>query len=263
MSAPLLPARSSIPFLRQEVVFTRARLAARGNTKALAPAWVKFLKRVAEVDAQQNDVWDAETIADALVVAADTDLDDFIARFFRAVEEVAGGKKSHPAYALYFSVPAYKLAAPVLGDELSAMHGWLRLAAKEKNDKLKTLLGELAPLVQAGDEAVTARDDAATTATAFRTTGGYADLVKEITTLRDATARSLEEIAESAGLGRGFARSFFRARPHKASEAEKAEKAAAREAEKKRKEEQKKALKDARDQVKAAIAGLKKVKDQG
>ena len=74
-----LQAVPSLPF-RDDLVFTCARLLADPNVSSLAKILIALIEDWTTVQSKQFDLWDAITKADALVAAADDNLDDFTAR---------------------------------------------------------------------------------------------------------------------------------------------------------------------------------------
>ena len=79
MSAPALAPSSSLTTFRDDLVFTCARLLADPNV-TLAKVLIALIGDWTMVQTKQFDLWDAITKADALVAAADDNLDDFTAR---------------------------------------------------------------------------------------------------------------------------------------------------------------------------------------
>ena len=80
MSAPALAPSSSLTTFRDDLVFTCARLLADPNVSSLAKVLIALIEDWTTVQTKQFDLWDAITKSEALVSAADDNLDDFTAR---------------------------------------------------------------------------------------------------------------------------------------------------------------------------------------
>ena len=260
MSAPALSSTSSLHTLRDDLVFTSSRLLADPLAAALEKVMAGLLKEWSEVHTEQLQHWDAQAKAEALVGAADDNLDDFIPVFANAVRALPGGEKS-ATWSLFFKVPPYAIAAPVLGDELEAVRRWSQLLGKSKEASLTAHKKQLDKLIASADHATKARNDAALANQHFRTQGKLAAFFERVTKKRDGLAAELTTMAtESETLPRNYASRFFRKRTTKVSAEEKAAKAAKKEAERQAKAQAEAAVKAAQAKVKAAMAELKAAK---
>jgi hypothetical protein len=260
MSAPALAPSSSLTVIRDDLVFTSARILADPNVATQAKVVAALLDDWSTVQTKQFDLWDAITKADALVAAADDNLDDFIPPFANAIRGLGGGDKN-PTWNLFFKVTPYELAAPVLGDELEALRRWVQLLAKGGEPTLAAFKKPLEKLIAEADAAVKARTDAALANEHFRTKGGLAEFFVDMSKQRDGIAASIDAIAaKSKTLPRNYSSRFFRKRTTKVSAEEKAAKAAKKEAERQAKAEAEALVKAAQAKVKAAMAELKAAK---
>lgn len=240
-------------------MFTSSRLLADPTAAPLEKTIASLLAEWVGVHSTQLKLWDAKAMAEALVAAADDNLDDFIPPFANAVRSLDGSKG--PTWDLFFKVAPYQIAAPVLGDGLAAVKRWSQLLGKSKVPSLKALKKPLDKLIDEADAAVKARTDAALANEHFRKEGALAEFVASVSKKRDGLAADLAAMAaKSAALPRNYASRFFRKRTTKASAEEKAAKAAKRAAEQQKKADTEAALKVAQAKVKAAMAELKAMK---
>lgn len=257
MPAPALVSTSSLTAIREDLVFTEARLLADPNVASHAKAISGLLKDWETVQKQQFAHWDAITKGDALVGAADDNLDDFIPVFANAIRGTAGEKSA--TWKLFFKVTPYEFAAPVLGNQLEAMRSWVKLLAKDK--ELGAHKKPLEKLIAEADAAVQARKNAALANEQFRTTGGLAEFLAKVSKTRDGVAAAIDGLAaKSATTSRHYTSRFFRSRTTKVSAEEKAAKAAKKEAEREAKAQAEAKVKAAQAKVKAAMAELKAAK---
>ena len=257
MPAPALALTSSLNAVREDLVFTDARLLADPNVASNAKTIQGILKDWEVVQRQQFAHWDAITKAEAQVAAADDNLDDFIPVFANSIRSTSGEKSA--TWKLFFKITPYEFAAPVLGNQLEAMRRWVQLLAKQP--ELAAHKKPLEKLIQGADAAVKARTEAALANEQFRTTGGLAKFFEKMSKTRDVVAASIDAIAaKSTALPRHYTARFFRSRTVKVSVEEKAAKAAKKEAERQAKAQAEVAVKAAQAKVKAAMAELKAAK---
>ena len=260
MPAPAIPANTALTTIREDLIFTSSRLRADATAKPLEKVIAQLLKEWPSVHATQLKLWDAMAEAEALIAAADDNLDDFIPVFASTVRGLPGGEKG-AAWGLFFKVPPYQVAAPVLGEELAVVKRWSQLLGKSKEPSLRAHKERLDQLIADADTALQARADATLANEHFRTQGELAAFVLDVTKKRDALAADLDSLAaKSSTLPRNFASRFFRRRSTKVSAEEKALKAAKKAEEKQKKAEAAAAVKAAQAKVKAAIAELKAMK---
>lgn len=257
MPAPALLSTSSLTAVRDDLVFTDARLLADPNVATHAKSIQGILTDWEVVQRQQFAHWDAITKAEALVGAADDNLDDFIPVFANSIRSTAGEKSA--TWNLFFKVTPYEFAAPVLGNQLEAMRRWVQLLAKQP--ELAAHKKPLEKLIADADAAVKARTEATLANEQFRTTGGLAKFFASMSKTRDTVAAAIDTVAaKSKTLPRNYTSRFFRSRTVKVSVEEKAAKAAKKEAERQAKAQAEAAVKTAQAKVKAAMAELKAAK---
>jgi hypothetical protein len=253
----MLPATVALPTLRDDLTFTKSRLAADPRAASQTKPVASLLGGWDAVHAEQLARWDAQAEAEARIAAADDALDDFIVAFAGRVRALPGGEKSD-LWATYFKRPPHKLAAPVLGAELDAVRRWQKLLAKDKEPTLVAVKKQLDALVADADAAVAAQTDADAANEHFRNRGSLAAYLTKVRQTRDAVAAALDGLAaKDTSLPRGYSSRFFRRRTVKISAEEKQAKAAKREAERKAKEDAEALVKAAQAKVKAAIQELR------
>ena len=257
MSAPALSPTSSLATIRDDLVFTSSRLLSDPSAKALEELIVGLLKEWSLVQNKQFKLWDDQAKADALIAAADDNLDDFIPVFAHAVRALPGGEKG-PNWSLFFRVAPYEVAAPVLGGEVEAVRRWSTLLEKSNEPTLAAKKKALDKLISNAASAVTARDEAALAGEHFRSQGDLAKFFENATRTRDSIAAELTLIAaKSETLPRNYPSRFFRKRVNKLSAEEKAAKVVRKAEAKQRKTAAEAAIKAAQAKVKAAMVELK------
>ena len=260
MPAPAIPANTALTTIREDLIFTSSRLRADPTAKPSEKVIALLLKEWASVHATQLNLWDAQAEAESMIAAADDNLDDFIPLFANTMRGLPGGEKG-AAWALFFKVAPYEIAAPVLGDELAAVKRWSQLLGKSKEAQLTAHKKHLDKLIAEAETAVKAREDAAIAGEHFRTQGALAAFVLNVAKKRDGLAADLGSLAANSSLlPRNYASRFFRRRNTKVSAEERALKAAKKLEAKQNKEEARAALKVAQAKVKAAMAELKAMK---
>jgi hypothetical protein len=258
MSAPQIPANSSLQFFREELVFSLGRTAADPAAADLSPQFKDLIDRWGPVNAQQLALWDAQTMADALVAAADDRLDALVDRLSPAVLALTGQKRSDPHYKLYFAVPPAELKRPVLGPELETIRGWLVHLAAETDPTLAALSKEFAAAVKLAGDAVKARRQADADNEQFRAKGALAVYLDDVRKTRDAIFATLEgRPAMAPTLPRDFASRFFRHRKPTANGDAKQARAEKRAAERAAAEAKAKAVAEAKAKVKDAQKALR------
>lgn len=259
MPAPKLPQKVSLQAVREELVFSMARVSAEPKAVDVAPMLAALLASWAGVNEQQLVRWDAQIAADALVSAADDRLDTLVERLSGALLAVVRQKRADPRYRLYFQVTPTELKRPVLGPQLETLRGWLTHLAVETEPVVKAVAAEFPLAVKQAGDAVKARRKADADNEQFRAKGGLATYLREVDKTRDAVYAKLDgRPAKDDTLPRGFAALFFRHRKPAAPKAsEKDARAAARAAEKAAAEATKQAVTDAKAKVREAQKALK------
>lgn len=226
MPAPKLPATISLQTVRDDLVFTEARLSADKNAKDLAAPLRKVIGKWTAVNTTQLECWDAQTRADALVTAADDDIDDFVDRLSAAVLPLVNNDRSAPLYTLYFAMSPSELKRPVLGAELELVRAWEAHLKKQTEKALKAFAVELPGLLKAADDAIKARRDADTENASFRKTGDLATFLVDVENARDELFVALDGRRSEKGRPRAWPANFYRKRqPAKVTEEDKAAKA--------------------------------------
>ena len=257
MTAPAIAQTASLAAVREDLVFTKTLLAAEKLTTH-AKTIDGLLKDWDVAQSRQYAMWDEITQSEALVTAADLALDDFIVSHSIAIDAETGKAKNNSVRTLYFKVAPHKLAAPVLGDELTEMKRWQKLLSKEKLPKVAAGKKQLDALVEDADAALKRRQDAQAENASFRATGDLAQFLAKVRRTRDAVAADLDAMAaKDPTLPRGYGSRFFRHRTTKVSVEEQQARAAKKEAERKAKADAQLKVQAARAKVKAALQDLK------
>lgn len=257
MTAPAIAPTASLATVRDDLVFTKTLLIAE-KLASQAKAIDGLLKDWDVVQSKQYALWDEVTQAEALVVAADNALDDFIVSHSLAIDAETSKAKSSAVRTLYFKVAPHELAAPVLGNELREMKRWQNLLSKEKLPKVAAGKKRLDVLVKDADAAVKRRQDAEAENARFRATGDLAKFLARVQSTRDGVAADLDAMAaKDQTLPRAYGARFFRHRTIKVSVEEKQTRAAKKEADRKAKADAQLKVQAARAKVKAALQDLK------
>ncbi|AKF03819.1 hypothetical protein [Sandaracinus amylolyticus] len=150
----------SLESVRDELIFTRARLLARPETAALAAQLDPLLARVTDVRDGQESAWQAETEAQARVDVADEDLEDSIDDVDAELKHLDRDPES-PRRRRYFKKPPSELRKLGLESTLREIEGWAASLQSEPEVSLQDLGRTLEARVAAGRDALQARTRAA------------------------------------------------------------------------------------------------------
>jgi hypothetical protein len=255
-----MPARTlihgtSFDDLRDEASFTLAALTPYSELRAYGKDLLATSKRIPLTQEQQYEVWEKQTMADAVVQHADDRLDDFTALLARETAQLENG-----IYDALFEQAPSTFVRPVLGGQLEAMRDWVEILEAHG---LKARSKELVGLIKAAESALEQERKARMEGEVFRQSGPYKKLLETLNEVRDELFGRLDDHRREHRLPHSFPSRFFRQRKVNLSEAKRAEVAAKRaEALAKAKANQE-ALKAARARMKEVQAEIRVLKKRG
>lgn len=204
-----LEADDGLDSIRSEIIFTKSRLEVREHTRIFVPPFEALLTRWTLVRAGQLAMWDAETRADALVAAADDDLDD---RTGLIIEDVTRSyEKKDPVRQRFLGKDTKSgIVRMGLATQITRLEGWpdsLRATAPlvAHADPLVGLLAE-------GRDALAARVRA-NSARADHRVSEIIAFVDDVNGVRRSTYYGLGDYAVENKLPASYPKRFFRSRP--------------------------------------------------
>ncbi|UJR83717.1 Hypothetical protein I5071_57880 [Sandaracinus amylolyticus] len=150
----------SLESVRDELIFTRARLLARPETAALAAQLDPLLARAREVRDGQESAWQAEIEAQARVDVADEDLEESIDDVDAELKHLDRDLES-PRRRRYFKKPPSDLRKLGLESTLREIEGWPASLQSEPEASLQGLGRTVETRVGAGRDALQGRTRAA------------------------------------------------------------------------------------------------------
>ena len=199
----------------REIRYTLSQIAAEplaaphvAGFQALRDEWKTILL-------QEVDILEGMAAAQAAVDKADDALDDFAGRASRAVEDFTGSNPKHPLQIHLFKGKSLsKLKRPILAGQLEAMRDWTSPLQNSGAPALVALATELAPLIQAADNAVDLQKTATQKNREFRAVGARKQLVDKLNAKRKEVFGALAKLPfEHPSLAADFPDRFFRVEP--------------------------------------------------
>ncbi|MEI7894958.1 MAG: hypothetical protein WCI05_17815 [Myxococcales bacterium] len=152
--------------------------------------------------------------ADALVVAADDALDDFVDELDKVLLRLVKNNRDDLLYAYYFGAKRpFVLKRPVLGGQLETMRTWIPSLLSASDPDLVLLGKRLEVLVAAADEALAKQAAAKEAVKTFRALGGRKSFIDRFNAVRKSTDGKLAEMPHArpeARLPMDFASRFFK-----------------------------------------------------
>jgi hypothetical protein len=208
MSVKLLsPTNTTTTNLRQQTVFTRARLTAdprgepfRGRFDALREDWRKL-------SAREFDLQDEQTTASAELLYADFEADAFVDEVDKATEQDTGLRKL-----LFGNKQPAAFKRPIAGVQLASMETWIQTLANSKLPTSKELTEKCFFVVDKAKAAVRRRNEAARALKEFNTTGARKQYTDKLNAARVEVFNHFDSLVvtnPSLGLTRQYARGFF------------------------------------------------------
>ncbi|MRG95659.1 hypothetical protein [Polyangium spumosum] len=211
--------RTALALIGSDLSYTASRFLAHEECTELAPTFVALREKCRMIQAHEQQLRDAIVDAQALVDHANDGLDDFVKDFASTLDKLVGDDRNHPLFKHYFGgkTPS-DFAKPVLGKQLEAMAAWVSSLQKSEHAALNTLAPELAALIEKGETAKKAKENAELARDQFRDVGERHAFVEEVNARRKESFGVLAKMPhEKPGLPANFADRFFRreARPVK------------------------------------------------
>jgi hypothetical protein len=175
-------------------VYTVARLLANPLTASYAEAFERLLELWAEVNAEELRMRAAIVRAQALVSAADDDLDALTKTILGAVLISYGNDRKHPEYLRYAGKKNMtQINRPVLGPQLEQVRPWPAAMRASGKEILVKLADELDAIIVRSDEAVAALTTAEQNNRDFRLVGRRRTFIDEVNAERTKTWGELSE----------------------------------------------------------------------
>jgi hypothetical protein len=198
----------SLETIRDEIVYTVARLAKNKHTKKEFAKWgAPYLKKWETVSLGQRQAWDAEVIAQAGCDEADDDIDETTGLVDREIKHLDGKDKKRHAH--YFKKAPARLIAMAPESQLLEQKEWPKSLQGEPEQSLKELGARIKGDIEAGNAAVGERS-AARTATADHRRREINAFIDEVNSARRMLHGTLETLAEQKKLPKEFPERFFR-----------------------------------------------------
>jgi len=163
MSVRRIGYNESLESIRDELVYTRARLEADADARDLAPRIQDLIGRWQGVRQGQLDGWDAELVAQAQVDAVDYALDGAVEELATNLDTAVRRDRQSPRWKRYFGSDTPGAIRHLgLASETSRVSGWIDSLKSESEPELRQCGQHLAQLVTEAGRALEARQKAAT-----------------------------------------------------------------------------------------------------
>ena len=226
MANPTLDLNAPTLGILEEIIFTLALLEANPLTADLAPPFLELYS----VDWRAVALAEFEHLvaafrADALVAAADDNLDDFVDELDKVILRKVKNDRSDPLYEYYFKPKRpHELKRPLLGDQYARMQSWVKPLKESTDPELMTLGTRLETMIAGADTALEKQRTAAEKIKTFRTLAERKALIDKCNALRKSTDGKLAELPHKnpdARLPINFASRFFKHAPKRGKTAAK------------------------------------------
>ena len=208
MSVPVIKQDESVGNIRAELVYTRARLKADTRTQDLATVVDDLIRRATLASNNQQQAWDAETEADAMVDARDDALDDVVRDFAANLLFVVKDRTSD-RFTLYFDTSPANVIRMGLQSELTKVKPWVAKIAGEPEAQVQAFGAKLQAAIADGDTAIAQRDTARTNRAVQRVRELHS-LVDDVNAARRSLYGLLVQRGEQLKLGADWAERFFK-----------------------------------------------------
>jgi hypothetical protein len=200
--------------LLEQLIYTLALLEANPLTASLAPPFEELQKSWETLSLDEAAQLVEVYRADALVVAADDALDDFVDELDKVLLRLVKNNRDDLLYAYYFGAKRpFVLKRPVLGGQLETMRTWIPSLLSASDPDLVLLGKRLEVLVAAADEALAKQAAAKEAVKTFRALGGRKSFIDRFNAVRKSTDGKLAEMPHArpeARLPMDFASRFFK-----------------------------------------------------
>lgn len=226
MTAPILDLQTPSNTIQQEIITTLVLLEADPLVAQLAIPHEEFYKQKwRAIVAQEAELLIEAYRADALIDAADLQLDDFVDELDAVLLRVVGKDRTDPLYAYFFGKKRpHELKRPVLAGQLETMRGFVQPLKTSAHAELSALGPRLEGLIARADAAVKRQQNAAESIKTFRTMGARKACIDELNALRKSTAGTLSEMPHKhpeKRLPGDYAERFFKRAPRRGKTAAK------------------------------------------
>jgi hypothetical protein len=195
--------------IRDELVYTRARLRKNAHASEHVPAIQPLLDRWDKVNQGQLHCWDAEVEAQAGVDEQDDALDDVVEEIDVEIRRASPDERAAPRYKRYFQKPPSTIVRLGLASELDRVRSWPASLQGEQEQELKELGSRLQGLVAGGGTALGERASAIA-ATADHRVREIISFVDDANATRLSLYGALVTLASRLGLPKDWPNRFFR-----------------------------------------------------
>lgn len=210
---PTLSYSTTLDALREEWLYTQARIQADSRAQPVASKLAGFDATVASAIKQEQSLRDAVTQADAQIDAADAVLDALVNQVDAALLGATSKDRTSALYQSFFGgLPPYAFKQPVLGPELDSVAAWPARLLASGNATLSGLSTAVQSAVTSGESAVTGSDKAQQALDDFRSTGPARQLVDALNAARGDAYGALLKLRHDNpqwNVPSGWAESFF------------------------------------------------------
>ncbi len=214
MPAPILKLDCSLAIALDEACFSHARVGAKPLTLAYAADFDVFFIDWHVCNETEIKLRTAIVRCNALIVAADDELDEIADAVSQAVLLEVKSDRSTALYLRYFGAQTVsQLKRPILSGQLETMRGWVPSLTTSTSAVLSALGARLIKAVASADAAIAARLVAEQENRDFRAIGGRKALIDGLNGLRKALYGRLSELPHARPelhLPASFAEQFFR-----------------------------------------------------
>lgn len=212
MSARLLTPKSALNLLMVELRYTLSRCKADPIAQSCVPVFQLLHDECKVVMEQELDLQEQAAVAQAAVDIADENIDDFSSRLSKALLIIVKDDKTHPLYLHFFGNKSLSLfVKPKLGVQLTATRPWVKDLQTSPFPALQAMAPELIGLIDAADQALTARSDIQAQNRSFRDVGARQQLFDKVNGARKTADGELTKIAiDTPGLPTDYSSKFFR-----------------------------------------------------
>lgn len=204
--------RTSITTLNDQYFFTAAKLQAHPLTQTFTTEFAVLRPLIDTAQGEELRLMESRYLADAIVQVLDDVLDGIVDGVDSTLRIDLRNDRSSPIYLRYFgSLLPSEIKRPVLGGQLETMRAWPSALVESSNPILQQYGITLLAKLPEADAAAAEKQRVTQQLTDFRLLGTRAKLIDRCNATRKSLYGKLAELQHAnAGLGSGWAESFFR-----------------------------------------------------
>jgi hypothetical protein len=207
MSIRLLPPTTNMPSLRQQLIYSFAKLHADPRGEPFRARFRETRDQWRALLIQENDLQDVVTTSQAEVEYADFEADVVVDE----VDSVVGSDEALRKL-LFNGKPPSIFKRPIAGAQLTAMETWQQTLLNAKASEVSALALKCATAVATARDAVKRRSEANRALKEFYVTSGRRDFIDKLNALRVEVFNYFDQLVVSnpqLKLSRQYARGFF------------------------------------------------------